>query len=409
MPQVISNEPVPTRPKMLAVRLPVTELRSMPLPGIDDARVYTCFVRVTDIPEELGDFMQVNPRAPIRTKAGLLAGAVAKGILHTLLTKPEEFVLKNQGIYILADGLRWDRALLQMMLADKSLHGIVNGGHTFAAIREAVRHATATGQLYKLDSAFVRLTIYTGIEPQHVPEIAEGLNRSRQVDDPSLSNLQGEFDSIRQAMRGQPGETEIAYHQGDAGSVYIAEVLAILEAFNVVRYSLQKHPNALYNRQGLALQYFLQDEGTHPDFMQQLVKFTPELLALRDKVKAAIPGAALKAKFRFGRAIIGKERAKSKTSIPLPFIGQTMEHRVPNGWAYPVLAAYRANLELKEGVLGWKVPIDELLEATITSLVEVCVKEHRDNNARPDQVGKRESAYAQCYLKVQLYLAQHGL
>lgn len=394
--------------KALVLRLPVAELRSMPLPGIDNGRMFTCFVRVTDLPAELGQYMDVNPRAPVLTKAGMLAGPVSKGMLETLADKPEEFVLKNQGIYILASHLTWNRALLQVSLEDKHLHGIVNGGHTFAAIREAVRRAREAGTVSKLDHAFVRLTIYTGIEPYHVAEIAEGLNRSRQVDNPSLSNLQGEFDDIRLAMQGHIGASEIAYHQGDKGSIYIAEVLTCLEAFNVARYREHKHPNALYNRQSLALQYYVEDRQKLPVFMQALIGFLPKVLVLRDKIKQRVPESALKAHFKFGAALVEGERAKTKRKVSLPFIGQTMEYRIPNGWTYPILAAFRANLQYKDGQLQWIMPIDQLFDGVIDSLVEVCVREHKENKERPDQIGKRESAYAQCYLKVQLFLAQNS-
>ena len=53
-----------------------------------------------------------------------------------------------------------------------------------------------------------------GIDESKVAEIAEGLNRSKQVDDPSLANLQGHFERIREVMAGRPGGDAIAYHQG---------------------------------------------------------------------------------------------------------------------------------------------------------------------------------------------------
>ena len=58
-----------------------------------------------------------------------------------------------------------------------------------------------------------------------VPEIAEGLNRSKQVDDPSLENLKGHFEKIRAALEGKPGSDQIAYHMGDSGSIYITDIL----------------------------------------------------------------------------------------------------------------------------------------------------------------------------------------
>lgn len=85
-----------------------------------------------------------------------------------------------------------------------------------------------------------------------------------------------------------------------------------------------------------------------------------------------------------------------------------MNYHVPNGWAYPMLAAFRANVDwdLPKQKFEWKVPLEELLERVIDDLVRVCVTEHRDNNLPPDKVGKRESTYVQCYDKVSLNLLE---
>ena len=71
-------------PKSLSFTIPVNEYRSMPIPGFEDSKLGTCYVRATDIPAELDDFMRVNPRVPNRTDSGRLSGPVPKAILETL-------------------------------------------------------------------------------------------------------------------------------------------------------------------------------------------------------------------------------------------------------------------------------------------------------------------------------------
>ncbi len=51
--------------------------------------------------------------------------------------------------------------------------GIVNGGHTFAAVREAVETAD-DDQMAALQQAFVRLHLLQGVPHDMVAEIAEG-------------------------------------------------------------------------------------------------------------------------------------------------------------------------------------------------------------------------------------------
>ncbi len=54
-------------------------------------------------------------------------------------------MLKNQGIYLLVDHAEFARdkggiGRLKITLSDVERHGIVNGGHTYAAIRDAIEH-----------------------------------------------------------------------------------------------------------------------------------------------------------------------------------------------------------------------------------------------------------------------------
>lgn len=399
----------------LKLDLEVEDYRSLPIPGVSDAKLGIAYVKVTNLPKDLDNYMEVNPRVPSRSTKGILKGPIAKGILETLREAPEEMVLKNQGIYLLVESAKFistkhDASELQLTFSDKGKHGIVNGGHTYAAIREAIESAQSDEELEQLSKAYVRLHIFENVDEEQVPEIAEGLNRSQQVDDPSLSNLQGEFDRIRKVMVASPGQFSIAYHQGDDGEVYISEILVILSMFNVQRFDDKKHPNSLYNRQALGLKYFSEDMLNSRKLETQLIEFLPEFLWLADTIRKSTPAAAKANGFKFGMAKIGNTRAGSKANkgIALHFLGEKMDYRVPNGWVYPMVAAFRANLAFDGSKLQWRVPLDKLLPLVIEDLVGVCVAEHKENNQRPDLIGKRESAYSQCYAKVQLALAKLG-
>jgi hypothetical protein len=406
----------PPTPVPFTFTVPTHEYRSLPIPGLEGTKVGDCFVTVTALPEKLDDFMEVNPRVPNRTQKGVLSGPVIKGITETLTDNPEDMAIKNQGIYLLVEDATFNRATggngqLSITLGNRDRHGIVNGGHTYAAIRDAIENADEM-ELQNLSRAYVRLHILQGIEYSKVAEIAEGLNRSKQVDDPSLANLQGHFDNIRQVMAGKPGEHAIAYHQGGEGEVYIVEVLVFLEMLNRERFDRKKHPHYLYSRTKSALEFYQKDLEARPSPVDILVPRLPEILELSDLIRHETPSAARRVGFEFGRMKTGKNRAGAKRNknIPLPFLNSNMNHHVPNGWLYPMLAAFRANVnwDLQQAKFEWKVPLKKLVPAVIDDLVRVCVTEHRDNNLQPDKVGKRESTYVQCYDKLQLYLLESG-
>ena len=408
-------------PQSFTFTIQTPDFRSLPIPGVENsAKVGDCYVKVTDLPEQLDDFMEVNPRVPKRTQKGILSGPVIKGIFETLRESPEDMAIKNQGIYLLVDDSEYKRRSggvgnLTVTLSDPNRHGIVNGGHTYAAIRDAIEQADES-ENDNLSRAFVRLHVLQGIDEAKLADIAEGLNRSKQVDDPSLANLRGAFRKIQEVMKGNPGEHAIAYSQGADGDVYISEVLVYLQLFNRERYDDDKHPYALYRRQKQGLDFFEQDlakeERGEPSAAGLLILHLPEILGLADEVRYRTPSAAKEVGFQFGRMKIGTKRAASKKNrnTPLPFISKTMDHRVPKGWLFPMLAAFRANVrwDLETGLFEWKIPLEQIVPEVMPDLAEVCVSEHRDNNMRPEWVGKRVSAYRQCYDKVQLYLARRG-
>jgi hypothetical protein len=403
----------------LSFTLPAEEFRSLPVPGATfPAKLGTCFARVTDLPAQLGDFMAVNPRVPRRTSRNVLSGPVPKAILTTLRESPEDMAFKNAGVYLLVDTVDHSRekggtGVLRITLSDAKQHGIVNGGHTFAAIREAIEGADEV-ELKNLQQAYVRLHLLQGVPADMVPEIAEGLNRSKQVQDPSLENLRGHFDDIKAVLDGHVGADSIAYHEGADGDVYIGEVLSFIEIFNLERYPKEEHPYGLYAHQSRAVREFAEDYESTPSPVKLVISRLPEILELTDLIRRDVPPVAKsKVNFEIGRMKIGegkKGRVAGNGNNLLPFLGEKTRYRLPNGWLFPILSAFRANViwDLKKGQFEWRVHNAEILRECLADLVSVCVNEHRNNNQKPEWVGKRDSAYRQCQLHVELYLAKKG-
>src|SRR5439155_468160 len=104
-----------------------------------------------------------------------------------------------------------------------------------------------------LETSYVRLHLLKGIPDDKVVEIAEGLNRSKQVQIPSLENLKGSFKQIKEVMNEKPGSDQIAYREGDPGDVYVGEIISFIEMFNLDRYGPSVQPHDLYGRQYKAI------------------------------------------------------------------------------------------------------------------------------------------------------------
>lgn len=402
--------------------LPTDEYRALPIPGYPEAKSGMCFVRATDIPPKIDDWMKVNPRVPKRTGENVVTGPVIKGIRNTLRDRPAKMVVMNQGVFLMVESAEFakgpgGKGEVVLTMSDVERHGLVNGGHTYAAIRAEIEEAERMGDSDEaktrrkaMEHAYVKVHILQGIEPSLVPDIAEGLNTSKQVDSASLANLAKRFDPIREAMKGKPGDDQIGYMQNENKELYVTEVITILELFNRERFNDQKHPSSLYRYSQKALDMFEADQDAKPSPMDLLIPKTHEFLRLADDIKAGVPDACTANGYQYGRSIVkGSKRGRSDDT-PLPFSGKTMDYSVPNGWLFPLLAAFRANLQwsLSDGICKWRVPLHELLPVVIDPIVSVCVQARKGEGLEADELGMKDHIYSQCYDKIRLQLALMG-
>lgn len=398
----------------------VDDFRAHRIPGIPNAKVGSCYIRADELVKhlDLDKWLSVNPRVPARSAKDVLTGHVVRGIQDTLAGAPSDFALKNQGMYLLVESIGdYDRTRdggkVRFTLSDPSCHGLCNGGHTYSAIRE---YAERSETPQTLEEVWVRLHLFEGIDPDKVPAMAEGLNRSRQVDDPSLMNLEGRFDDIRQAIGAAPGHKEIAYKQGDPGNYYITEIIRALMFFNVDRFDSRRHPSTLYRQQKQMLEMFKEDSKKTPSPIDLIVPHTHEILVLMDNIAQATPAACkrLRPSFELGRMKGEKAGVRAGSAAhkdtPLFFLNSKMDHKIHTGWLLVMLAAFRANVDwdLSAGRFDWKMPLDQLLPKVIDGLVAICVQEYRDNKSKPDEMARNPAVYDRCYKEVELELLRAG-
>ncbi|MCW5775312.1 MAG: AIPR family protein [Phycisphaeraceae bacterium] len=409
------------RPVPVEFLVHVDDFRSHRIPGLSNSKVGSCFIRADELVKhlDLDEWLAVNPRVPTRSAKDVLTGHVVRGIQDTLREAPADFALKNQGLYLLVQSVgeyerQRDGGRLRFTMSDPLAHGLCNGGHTYAAVREYSERAENP---QTLEEVWIRLHLFEGIDPDKVPAMAEGLNRSRQVDDPSLMNLEGQFEAIRKTLQGKPGHKEIAYRQGDPGNYYITEIIRAIMFFNCQRFDSRKHPSTLYRQQKQMLDAFRDDAGLRPSPIALVVPHIHEILVLMDMIAQATPAACkrLKPAFELGR--MKGERAGVRAGsaahkdTPLFFLGTKMDHKIHTGWLLVMLAAFRANVrwDLASGVFEWKTPLAELLPKVVDGLVAICVQEYRDNKSKPDEMARNPAVYDRCYKELELELLRSGI
>ena len=91
----------------------------------------------------------------------------------------------------------------------------------------------------------------------------------------------------------------------------------------------------------------------------------------------------------------------SKKPKPLPFIGKSTEYHTPTGYIYPVLSAFRAMLEEKNGLWVWGKGIDpmRLIEDGLAADIFVgSVRRSIDDFHNPNRIGKNVATWGTAYL-----------
>lgn len=407
---------------LTVIRFKTDEFRAMPIPYSGRAtrgpKYATFYVKVEEVPPELENWMEVNPRVPKVNKRKNLTGVVANAIKKTLTDEPEKFVMKNQGIYLLSENVQFEKGsggqgVAEVTFSDISVHGLVNGGHTFLAIREIAEDDDRRPENW---DAYVRIhVIEIGADDSDaIPEIAEGLNRSMQVDDPSLENLKGTFDQVRESLNGKPGCDQVSYRQGDTGEIEVLQVLTYMSMLDLTTFPDRKsHPNGLFGHPKNVLVLFKKDLDLDKNrIFDRIIPHLHDILVLTDKIQQHVAPSFGRYKAKNtkrdnrGRSILNRK------GRPAYFANGKIDGEVALGWLYPILAAFRANVSpdaWEEGRFEWLMDPHELLTATHEEMIRIVQQEHKDNNSKPAEVGRKEAAYRGCYGVVVLELAVRGL
>lgn len=387
---------------MPTFRFPTHQFRSLPAPTGGGSKFGAFFTPAKDLPSDLWNWREVNPRE-VNRRSG-----VYQAIASTLKDEPERFHERNRGITIVASELTYDdkRREVILRLEDPKVHGIVDGAHTLDAVLEAQKQQLENGW-----PAHVFIKAITGVDADQIAEIAGGLNTSQQVDLKSLENLREHFDELQAAIKGQPYEDAIAYKMNADKPVDVREVLYYLAVFDCTEYDEKKHPVALFGRkEGIVRRFAEQAEGPKKgDSFPILISRAPDILRLRDLIEKKALLQKSVGRFKAGKNV--RVRSETNRANHLVFLDETVNGKIPLGWIMPMLAGFRANVKWNspKGTFSWIVPIDALLDDCIDVLVRGIQEVHEQENSRPEYVGRNAISWRICYNAVSQAILQKEL
>lgn len=388
----------------LTLKFKAKSFRKIPNPYLhmdsesQDAMMYFAICDVKDVPDNIP--METNPREQ------KLTTNVAKKIRSTLVDiNNSSFYLLNRGLLLSAKSVSYNNYTdeLTIFFENFDVHGNVDGGHTYKIIRDCKDQLDYGKQ-------FVKLEILTGVE-SIFQELAAARNTSVQVQDKSIAELENRFDIIKNAIKDESFSNDVFFKENDNGEIDVADILAILNLFNIERYSgMDNFPIVSYSSKKKCIDYYIDSHKNYGETSKNpYVKMIPlmvDFFKLYDEIESNM-NLFYKQKNPSGRygAVKGVQLPKPDHPIYTKFYHHDLDCISPSGFLYPILGSLRALIREKEGVYIWTENPFKVLNKLGSELVETTVERSRTLGNNPQSVGKDSGNWKTLYMTVALELA----
>lgn len=394
--------------KSLALTIPVTNVSSLKIPGTS-AKESTCYVAIPDIPSSLGEYVSINPRRPITKSDGRVTSGKGSDIIDTLLNCPEKMSTINRGVRLFVERCKegvnaGGQKNVALLLTNTDEHGIIDGLHTYLSCLYVINQIN--GNAASLRKGKVKFTIVQGTDKDEVPNIAEGLNSSYQIDRRSIINLKLILKPIETALYGCPGAETITYYQGDEGTMSVLCVIGMLNLMDVEKYNgvpkanSSGHPIGVYRQTSNTVDRFEPRCKTSLAYAN-MIDHLPDFIRLWDQIHHDIPIIYNQNGGRYKGLSDTKEL---KSPAKLPFIQSETKFLVPNGWIIPIFSAFRANAVMSRNKFRWKKPLHEVYAAVIAQLILHTMRTGKDTT--PSECGRNAGLFSTLFATVESRLSK---
>jgi|SRR6185312_6849382 len=387
--------------KSISFTFPVVSFRNIETPftkkGFKD---YYCVVNVKHLPD-LENWRKINVRDP------KLTGSVPRAIRGSFTENMELFMFMNRGVVLSVKNVHFDNKTSQLTIdfLDPKVHGLLDGGHTYTIIQEESK--ALDGDQY------VKLELLEGFGNDDITQLVDARNTSNQVKDESLMNLAGTFDELKKVLKNTPYIDKIAFKEfetdesGNPKPIDIREIIAILTAFDKDNFDDVTHPINSYRSKNACLKHF----KDHLKSFKKIYPLAEEILALYDTIQDRFPQLYNKARGQNGEVSGGKfgkltgvGYSPDREISELLFIGKSSKYVVPSGFVYPILGAFRALLEEKNGRFYWAKNLNPLkmLDGNLGLKLADRMGNFALEAQNPSKTGKSISVWQGCYQVVEV-------
>jgi hypothetical protein len=363
-------------------------------------------VRAVDLPSG------IRKDANAREATGLNR-RVYKDVQKSLIAEqglPGIFDLKNKGIVILAESVRKvGDDFYELEITEGQ--GIVDGGHTY----EIICKAQVADKIP--EDQYVEVQVRTGVPVDLITEISSGLNTGIAVKAHSIANLDGKYDWIKEELEGTPYFGRIAWRESDDGDYDVRDMIAALEAMNVVDFPNDSgaHPIAAYEATNRVAEKFSADADRHeadPDGstyrrLRPILRGALQLFdIIRREFRDVYNGERLGSA---GSLDIMEQAGKGKT-FDFPFAGlDPSPYRLTKGALYPLFASFRNKVRINKqtGLAEWEGGFESVLALWDASKVELVTQTQaaiKDYGRKPDVLGKSRGHWNNVHKTIEVYV-----
>lgn len=288
--------------------------------------------------------MDANVRLPEPKKSGPF-----KDMLHTLIEEPEKFLENNLGISVIASNTVVNESTKNVTFTFKHGTGILNGGHSQAAILEAQNTSIADPTL-AIVKVYVTVKNY---DVKRIAEIAASKNTSTPVKEYSLAEKQGLFAQLKNNMDDHY-EKHIIWHQGrdvpNNKGMEADNLIAILNLFNVLHYrsennsSSMDEPTISATNKSKAFEKWSKNTNDY----YHIYPLINDIIDLYEYILLNFSNKTGIAKL----TSVIKENSSGKETI---FQGNKPKHDLPKQFLLPMLASFRSNIyyDQQSRTVGW--------------------------------------------------------
>lgn len=367
---------------------------------VGERELWTLTVPLSDLPLQL----KLGPNAR-HADAG---APPVRQMLSTLQDDPESFVFYNNGMMVIAHSIKVDgrNVVLECMEPeeddeDRAGHGVLNGGHTYLALKQALAKASRPGPYFGVgERAHVTITVGIGIPEEEVWQISRARNTSQKVPLYALRELAGDWSALKANV---PSKTRslVAYKPNDpeaADAPYeLTELVRRLALLNNTLFPAQddQHPKAAYTSLGSLVKKY------DPKAFQSVVHLLPDALRLEewtvaDYVRRNTVGKA----DSIAITKVSGCRAVAKTLLSSASFPIT----VADAFVLPVIAAFRVFVK-RDGT--WFRPLNELWEEFGSDAVTRTWEAYKDQGKSSAAIFGRSNAGWQAACRRTVNVAIH--